>query len=80
MTIELIILLTIISIIIYLIWLFNTKKEILNLIHIEKIVTLKNTIDVNKTQVQKRSEFLDKYHFSKYNLSESLLKQPEIIL
>ncbi|MEZ4817594.1 MAG: hypothetical protein R2776_06450 [Flavobacteriaceae bacterium] len=39
---------------------------------------LKKELAIQKTQIMTRKLHLDKYHFLKYNLDESLVIQPEI--
>lgn len=47
--------------------------------HSEIIVILKSAINLHQSQIHFRNAGLQKYDFTKYNLSEALILQPEII-
>lgn len=58
---------------------FYMKNKKIRQNHSGIIVALKNAIRLHQSQIHFRSTNLQKYDFTKYNLSEALLLQPEII-
>ena len=59
---------------------FRLKEKLLKQQHQDHISVLENAISTNLGQQNIRNEGLGRYDFMKYNLDESLVIQPEIIL
>lgn len=58
---------------------FFQKNKKVETDHFELVLKLEKSFILNASQIQKRQNGLDTYHFLKYNLSEALRIQSEII-
>lgn len=65
--------------IVALVFYFRQKKE-MNRAHKSTVDFLENSIGGHFKQIHKRSARLNTYDFIKYNLTDALLVQPEILL
>ncbi|MEM7087591.1 MAG: hypothetical protein AAF489_15500 [Bacteroidota bacterium] len=70
----------VVSIGLFLGWVFRNKNRKIRSIYAEKITALNAQLETNKKQLRKRSTALDRYDFLKYNLLEALVVQSEIRL
>jgi len=62
------------SLFVYFYWKNKNLKES----HLLLLVNLNEDVLRNTSQIRKRNEGLDTYHFLKYNLSEALIVQSDI--
>ena len=60
--------------------LFRWKKEAMEKQHQRVLISLADNFNEHQAQIHKRQTALHRYDFLRYNLSEVIVKQPEIIL
>jgi hypothetical protein len=61
------------------VWFFNTKNA-MGRLHNQNVSILESAICNNRNQINFRNSKLNRYDFLKYNLEESLVLQPEILI
>jgi hypothetical protein len=57
---------------------FFLKNKQIHQLHVQRVLDLSEEFAGNKLQILIRKKGLDRYNFLNYNLSESLVIQPEI--
>lgn len=62
------------------IFFFHVKNSAVKESHLKTLVSLKNAISINSEQIKIRNSGMDRYSFLEYNLSDSMVIQPKIVL
>ncbi len=63
-----------------LVYWFLNKKRIMDLLHSENISVLERAMTLHRSQIDFRKYNLNNYDFLKYNLQDTLVVQPKILL
>lgn len=62
------------------IFFFHVKNIAVKESHLKTLASLKHAISINSEQIKFRNSGIDRYSFLEYNLSESMVIQPIIVL
>jgi lipopolysaccharide export system protein LptC len=76
----LLILLILLGVMIVVVYYFHKQNRAEQELHMQNLAHFQKSITQHQNQIVKRSQGLMTYDFLKYNLSEALLVQPEIVL